>query len=419
MLEDLRETVSTVSECRICRSETLVRRVDLGFTPIAYRLLDDKQLDEPEPYYPLQVSTCDECGLAQLRHEVDPALLYPPDYPYDMDTTRSAVEHFHGFAADAAAEVGITDGDLAIDIGSSTGVLLEGFKDFGASTLGVEPATEMAERARERGIDTVTEFFTPEVARDIRDRRGPATVITATNVINQIDDLNGFIEGIEVLLDEGGLFAFETPHLVDTLEGFHYDHIYHEHSTYLSLRPLRRLFDRHGMVISRVGKIPFRGGSLRCYAGRGEEHDEAVDLEGRIDRERDAGLYGQRSWGQFSNRVATHRDELNELVYSLKSEGSSIAAVSVTAKGNSLLNYCGLTKQDIDFATEIMDTKIGKYTPGGHVPIHHDDHLIEAQPDYAMIMAWNYADTIMDNLAGYRHAGGEFIVPVPEPTVVD
>jgi len=416
---DLGNGVETIEECRVCASDDLSVVLDLGHTPIAYRLLDEAQLNDPEPHFPLQVALCHDCRLAQLKHAVNPQLLYPPDYPYDMETTQSAIDHFHSLASDAAEEAEMEASDLAVDIGSSTGVLLQGFEKANTEVLGIEPATEMADRAEAKGIETLSEFFDVDLAADIREQYGPATIITATNVINQIDDLPGFVDGIETLLAEGGMFVFETPHLVNTIEDLHYDHIYHEHSTYLSIEPIERLMAQQGMHITRIEKVDFRGGSLRCYVGREDETEKADNIDEIRAEERDLGIDDLQMWESFAGRVYHHRDQLNELVYSLKRDGHSIAAISVTAKGNSMLNFCGFSKHDFEFVTEIMDTKIGKYTPGGHIPILHDDVLLEETPDYALIMAWNYADTIIENLDDYQELGGKFIVPMPEPEIVE
>lgn len=419
LLDDLRKTVERVDNCRICNSSELRSVLYLGFTPIAYRLLDEEQLDEPEPYYPLEVVMCRNCELVQLKHKVEPRLVYPPNYPYDMETTQTAVEHFNELAEQSAGEVGLKKGDLVIDIGSSSGILLKAFRDLGAEVLGVEPATEMAERAREKGIKTISEFFGLELAEKIRDEYGGAKLITGTNLINQIDDLREFIDGIETLLKNKGLFVFETPHLLNTIQDLHYDHVYHEHSSFFSIPPIQELAKQQKMHITRLEKVEFRGGSIRAFLGRENEFDSAQNIEHILRIERDEGVHDLGRWEKFASEVKEHRRELNTLVYSIKDEGGTIAGISATAKGNSMMNYCGWSNEDLEFITEVMDTKIGKYTPGGHIPIVHDDVLMNEMPDYAIIWAWNFADTIMENLQEYSENGGKFIVPAPKPHVIE
>lgn len=417
MLESLAKTVDRVGACRLCSSDDLVDVLDMGHTAIAYRLLDAEQLDDPEPTYPLVVCRCGHCGLVQLRHAVNPRLLYPPDYPYDMDTSTTAHEHFNELAADVGEAVDLEAGDLVVDIGGNTGVLLDEFHWWTDELLNVEPAMKMARRSGARGIKTMVEFFDPDVARDIRERYGQAKAVVATNVINQVDDLRGFLEGVETLLEPDGRFVFETPDLRYTIEDLHYDHVYHEHSTFWSAGPLETIGDVTGLHVVDVEEVNFRGGSLRVSLAR-ERPQEPV-LPARPSNEGRRSFEEAETWETFASGVSSHRNSLRAFIAGLNQEGADVAVIGVTAKGNSLLNYAGITKDDVVYATEIQDTKVGRYTPGGHIPIVHDDRLLEDVPDYALITAWNFAPEIMDNLREYEQQGGRFMLPMPEPHVVE
>lgn len=406
MLADLSETVTTIDTCRLCDSRALVLRLHMGATPIAYRLLTAAQLADPEPHYPLKLLQCRDCGLAQLGHAVAPELLYPDDYPYDMATSDTAREHFRDFAAWASDLVGLTRDDLVVDIGGNTGVLL---KQFNARRLNIEPASEPAATSGSTGIDTVVDFFSEELARHIVDEFGHASLVTATNVLNQIDDLQDFMAGVKTLLADDGRFVFETPSLHHTLTNLHYDHIYHEHSTFWSHAAVTSLANEHDVRIAALDTVAFRGGSLRgAFAPDGGAHAPYA-----------APAISESRWGWFRRAVHTHRRRLRQFIAERQRFDETFAAIGVTAKGNSLLNYCGFTADDFDFVTEVQEQKIGKYTPGGRIPIVHDDHLLEHPTDHALLTAWNFAEEIMANLADYEAAGGRFVLPMPEPHVVE
>jgi SAM-dependent methyltransferase len=405
--------------CRTCGGSELEQFLDLGFTPPADRFLRAEQLLEPEVHYPLGVLMCAQCGLAQLNHVVPPELLYQQDYPYEASMTRTGRIHWGEFARTTRARFDLGSADLVIDIGSNVGVLLDAFKNEGVRTLGIEPAGNIAAIARQNGIETLNDFFSIDVARNVVNDKGPASVITATNVFAHVDDLTSFIKAVDILLAPNGVLIIEAPYFTNLLEQLEYDTIYHEHLSYLSVKPLLAFFRRVGMEVFRIEQRDIHGGSFRIHVARAGRMQVSAKVGALLRQEEAKGVHSRETLDQFARKVEKNRDDLNWLLYSLKREGKRIAAASAPAKGMTLLNFCRLGTETLDFVTEKSTLKIGKYTPGTHIPVVSDDELIERRPDYALLLAWNFADEIINNLAAYRAKGGKFIIPIPEPRIVE
>lgn len=402
--------------CRICYSTEFTPVLDLGATPFADNFLTAEQLEHPETYYPLKVVVCDRCNLMQLTYVASRTLLYQGDYPYVSSTTDMGVRHYHDMAETIISRFNVEPGSLAIDIGSNVGVLLEGFKNSGLSVLGIEPAPQIAQMANVRGIESINEFFSAELAAKIVKHRQQATVITGTNVVAHIDDLHDLATGIKTLLVRKGVFVFEAPYLGDLIKKLEYDTIYHEHLSYLSIRPISVLLDQFDMEVFDVEKMRIHGGTLRYYiAAKGDY--PVNELVKRMAAEEDK-MYDRANLRPFAQAVQQHRLELNGLLRDLKRQGKRIVAVSAPAKGMTLLHYCKIGRELLDFVTEKAPLKIGKYTPGTHLPVVPDAELLEQQPDYALLLAWNFAEEIMRNLQDYSQAGGRFIIPIPKPLIV-
>ena len=404
--------------CRMCGSGDLHRYLDLGHMPPADQFLRPEQLAGPVVAYPLEVYLCAVCGLSQLGYVVSPHILYQEEYPYESSMTRAGREHFRAFAASVAARFEVRAGDLAVDIGSNVGVLLSGFAEEGMRVLGVDPAANIAEIANARGIPTLPELFGPAVAAAIVAEHGVASVITATNVFAHIDDLDELMRAIDTLLGPDGVFVIEAPYLVNLLARLEYDTVYHEHLSYISVRPLIPFFERFGMRLFDVQETDIHGGSCRFFVDRGRRTVEAATLAGFLAREEAEGAFDLARLAGFATLVEANRAALRELLDRLRREGKTIAAVSAPAKGMTLLNYCRIGPETIGYVTEKSRLKIGRFTPGLHVPVVGDDELLETRPDYALLLAWNFADEIIANLHAYREGGGHFIIPIPEPHVV-
>jgi len=403
----------------MCGSTRLYKFLDLGFTPPADQFRRKDQLREADVHYPLQVVACEDCGLAQLSYVVSPEVLYRNDYPYESSTTQTGRQHWAEFAASVVKRLGLSPGELAVDIGSNVGVLLGAFRDNGMNVQGVDPAANIVMIARENGIDTMCEFFNDDAARQIVAEKGNASVITATNVFAHVDDLDALMESIKLLLNEKGVFIFEAPYFVNLLKHNEYDTIYHEHLSYLSAKPLVPFFAKHGMEVFHIEQNDIHGGSFRVFVARKGQRPVSRDVQSVIAEEERMGIYTRETLDRFADNVRKNKRDLTWLLQSLKHQGKRIVGVSAPAKGMTLLNFCRIDSDVLDFVTEKSKLKIGRYTPGAHIPVVPDSELLAQQPDYALLLAWNFAEEIMHNLDAFRRKGGKFIIPIPSPRIVE
>ncbi|PYP70286.1 MAG: methyltransferase [Gemmatimonadetes bacterium] len=405
-------------KCRMCGGQNLVEFLDLGSTPPADEFKTEAQLREADVYYPLQVYMCDDCGLAQLGFVVSPEVLYRNDYPYESSTTAAGREHWTRFARSVVAQLGVSASELVVDIGSNVGVLLEAFQTQKMRVQGVDPAPGIAASAVERGIDTICDFFGPEIARRIVGAQGRASLITGTNVFAHVDDLASFMRGVDCLLADRGALIIEAPYFANLVAYTEYDTIYHEHLSYLSIRPLVPFFRRFDMEVFNVQQVEIHGGSFRVFVGRRGVHPVSPEVDRLLAQELETRLHAPETLQAFAHSVRQNRKDLLWLLHRLKNDGKSIAGVSAPAKGMTLLNYSRIGTEILDFVTEKAPLKIGRFTPGSHIPVRPDAELLRVQPDYALLLAWNFAEEIMRNLDEYRQKGGRFIIPIPTPRIV-
>jgi SAM-dependent methyltransferase len=417
-VEETKGFYRIVDACRLCKSSDLKEYLDLGLTPPADQFRKKEELSYPEISYPLRVLLCNQCGLSQLSHVVDPRILYQFDYPYESSTTKTGKLHWDDFAAKVVKRLGLKKDSVVVDIGSNVGTLLSSFKELGMKVHGVDPAPNIAKIANESGIDTLCDFFGESSVEPILQKTGKVDVIVGTNVFAHIDDLHEVLRAIGGLLNESGVFIFESPYIKHLISNLEYDTIYHEHLSYLSIKPLVPFFASFGMEIFAVEESEIHGGSMRVHIGRIGAHAIDPNVTALIQSEEEERLHSPELMEEFAKRVTKNRTDLNRLIQGLIAEGKSIAVVSTPAKGMTLLNYSGLTHRQIAFATEKSRLKIGRYTPGGHIPILSDDALLREMPDYALLLAWNFSKEIMVNLKEYSDAGGKFIIPIPEPKIV-
>lgn len=418
-MDAMTEMGRAVTSCRMCGGGDLEPYLDLGHMPPADQFRRADQLGEPSVHFPLRVLACMACGLSQLDYAVRPEILYQDEYPYEASTTRAGRLHFRAFAKTTVRRLALRAGDLAVDIGSNVGVLLDGFQKEGLRICGVDPAANIAAIADERGIPTIAGFFDERSVGQVLRAHGQAAVITGTNVFAHVDDLARFMLGVDALLAPGGAFVFEAPYFGNLLQDLEYDTIYHEHLSYISVKPLAPFFACFGMRIFDVREQDIHGGSSRIFVDRGERPVRDGVVEAYVDAEHRDGVHDISRLRAFAMAVADHRARLTALLHDLRAGGKRIAGVSAPAKGMTLLNYCRIGGETLDFVTEKSRLKIGRYTPGTHIPVLADDALVEARPDYALLLAWNFADEIMHNLSAYRAAGGRFIVPIPGPRIVE
>jgi len=405
--------------CRICKSKNLFKFLDLGHHPPSDQFRKKEQLNDEVIFYPLQVFICEDCGFVQLGYVVSPEILYQDNYPYESSTTEAGKKHYHEFAKSVVRDYKFNKNDLAVDIGSNVGVLLEGFKNEGLQIMGVDPAQNICKIAEARGIPTIVDFFGENAARNVVSLKGKASIITGTNVFAHVDDLFAFMNAIQILIErEKGIFIIEAPHLLYLINNLEYDTIYHEHLSYISVEPLVLFFKKFGMEIIKVEEKDIHGGSIRIFIsnmGNYSVHNSVFEI---IKMEQKAKLRDKNTLLLFAEKVAQNKTALNKLIHNLKSEGKRVVAVSAPAKGMTLLNYCKFDRQVLDYVTEKSKLKIGLYTPGDHIPVVPDSNLLEDMPDYALLLAWNFADEIMNNNKKYSEKGGKFIIPIPKPKII-
>lgn len=402
----------------MCSSTELYEFLSLGLTPPADAFLSKEKLDETEIYYPLAVKMCQECGLAQLSHTVSADILYCNHYPYDSSITESGRTHWNELAEACINNFHLDNNSFVIDIGSNVGVLLQSFISQKIKVLGIDPAPEISAIARERGVPTHTAFFSEDTAKEIKARYGTPDLITATNVFAHINDLDSFLKGIDLLLKSDGLLILEFPYFLELIRRLAYDTIYHEHLSYISIKPLKQFLNLRGFSIQSIEPKNIHGGSLRVTIGRTSNANRQIDAEAYIECENKWGLYEKSVLTRFAKQVEDNRTKLRSLIIELKNAGKKIAAVSAPAKGMTLLNYCNLGQDLLECVSEKTSLKIGRFTPGIHLPVISDQELLSLKPDYAILLAWNFKEEIMHNLAMIKQYGGKFIIPLPEPIII-
>jgi SAM-dependent methyltransferase len=401
--------------CRSCNADGLELVLSLGRTPLANALLRTEQLSEPEPTFPLDLAFCPACTLVQITETVPPEQLFS-HYLYLSSYSDTMLRHSEELAQELAKARGLDGSSLVVEVASNDGYLLQFYKRAGIPVLGIEPAANVAQVAEERGIPTLVRFFGQDLGRELRDEGRRADVIHANNVLAHVADLNGFVAGLALALKDDGVAVIEVPHVKPMIERLEFDTIYHEHLCYYSLSSLQPLFERNGLKVVDVREIPMHGGSLQVYAALSGEPSERVCR--LMEEEKVAGVEARGFYRDFGDKVLRLREDLRAMLRDLKSANSRIAAYGASAKGSTLLNYCGIGRETLDFVADRSTVKQGLHTPGTHLPIVPPEALLEERPDHVLLLTWNFADEILGQQAAYRQQGGRFIIPVPEPTVV-
>ena len=385
------------NSCRLCGSKNLFEFLDLGFSPISDQIVTKEQLDEPEATYPVTVNSCTDCGFCQLGFVVPPELMYNENYSYDGSATMGLRKHHISIANQICDNFKLDHDSLVIDVGSNAGVLLSGFRDRGCKVLGIDPSVNVANIARDKNIEGIGDLFSSELAERIKNEYGQVSVITGTNVFAHIDDLNDFLKAADILLNENGIICIEAPQLMTLIENLEYDTIYHEHLSYLSLKPLRDFCKKMHMDIFNVEFYEIHGGSFRYFIGRENMREISENIPKFLELEEQKEIYKKSRLEKFALDVKNQKEELNSLLWKLKKEGKKIVGISAPAKGNALTNYCKISPDLMDYITELNPLKIGKFSPGMHIPIVEEDRLLIDKPDYGLILAWNFADEIIKN----------------------
>ena len=402
--------------CRVCGQIGLNPILSLGKTPLANALLREDQLADDESTWPLELAWCPDCSLTQITETIPPEILFR-EYAYFSSFSDTMVAHARSIADRLRETRKLGAESLAVEIASNDGYLLQWYHNAGIPVLGIEPAQNIARVAEsERGVRTISEFFGRDIAEQLAKSGQRADVIHANNVLAHVADLNGVVAGFATLLKSDGVVVVEAPYLKDLLDHVEFDTIYHEHLCYFSLTALTRLFQQHGLTIVDVERLKIHGGSLRIFAVHANSATVQPSVVQLLEEEstwvRDARFYES-----FGERVESLRRDLVGLLDSLKADGKSIAVYGASAKGSTLLNYFGIGSQLLDFVVDRSTVKQGLYTPGTRLKICDPSRLIEDQPDYCLLLTWNFADEVLKQQSQYRQRGGKFIIPIPEVRV--
>jgi SAM-dependent methyltransferase len=414
----------TAPPCRSCAAPLQHTFVNLGMSPLSNAYLSREDLRKMEPFYPLHALVCERCFLVQLEEVESPKNIFS-SYAYFSSYSDSWLDHVRRYVEETTKRFALSAKSLVIEIASNDGYLLQYFKANGVPVLGIEPAQNVAEVAREKGISTLTKFFGAGVARELSTGGQSADLIVANNVLAHVPDLNDFVDGLNVLLKPHGIITVEVPHLVRLIEGRQFDTIYHEHFSYFSLLALDGVFRKHGLTVFDVDQLSTHGGSLRLYIRHSGEGESAAGKpsQERLCRVRDlesaAGMYSLKAYLDFEEKVRKTKRGLLEFLIDAKGRGKSVAAYGAPAKGNTLLNYCGVGKDFIEYTVDISPHKQGLFLPGTHIPILHPDELRRTKPDYVLILPWNLREEILEQLADVRRAGSRFVLPIPSVEVLE
>ena len=408
--------------CRSCGKADLKIILSLGQMPLANALLTKEQLNQPEETYPLDLVLCQGCSLVQITETVPPEKLFR-EYLYFSSFSDTILQHSKELVRRLILERRLDGNSLVVEIASNDGYLLQYYKQAGIPVLGIEPAANVAQVAqKERGIPTLCEFFGKTLAQQLKEQGKRFDVLHAHNVLAHVADLNGFVQGIQLLLKDEGVVIIEVPYLKDMIDRCEFDTIYHEHLCYFSLTALDHLFRKHGMIIQHVERIPIHGGSLRLFVatnGRKTNNNEGdTTVSTLLEEEAKWGLNHFAFYQRFSKKVEELKGSLRNLLGELKRDGNRLAAYGAAAKGSTLLNYFGIGLETLDFVVDRNVYKQGRYMPGVHLPIYSPEKLLEVKPDYVLLLTWNFAEEIMTQQAEYRRKGGRFIIPIPEIKVL-
>jgi SAM-dependent methyltransferase len=403
--------------CIVCGQQSVERFLDLGSTALANKFLTKEELSKPEAKYPLRVGYCHTCGHVQLTEEVPPSAMFE-DYLYVSSASDTLKAHLFDLSDIVVKRRKLGPKDLVIDIGCNDGTLLTGFKRHGVRTLGVDPAQNLATLTQNNGIERYVGFFNSKTAKVILEKWGPASAITATNTFPHIPALQDFVEGIKIALAPGGAFVIEAHYLVDIVEQCAFDTIYHEHISYWALGPMMHLFEKHGMQVVDAERLPLHHGQLRVTVQRKGEVSPKASVQEILEGERRMGLDNVATYRRFAQKTMQLKEDLRRTLKEFRANGKKIVGYGAPAKGNTLLGFLEIGPDLIEYIADKSPLKQGRYCPGVHIPVVSPAKLLVDQPDYVVLLAWNFVDEILSQQEEYRRRGGKFIVPVPDVKII-
>ncbi|MBV9104528.1 MAG: methyltransferase domain-containing protein [Verrucomicrobia bacterium] len=417
---DKKKTISKAAHCRFCQAPLEQTFVDLGMSPLCESYLTADQLNRMEPFYPLHVKVCAQCFLVQLEQYVSAEHIFA-EYAYFSSYSDSWLKHSSNYVDMISERLGLGSQSLVVELASNDGYLLQYFVSKKIPVLGVEPAVNVAKVAEQKGVPTLVRFFGCQTALEMVANGHTADLVIGNNVLAQVPDINDFVGGIRIVLRPGGVATLEFPHLQRLMDEKQYDTIYHEHFSYFSSLTVEKIFAAHGLILFDVDEIPTHGGSIRIYVRHIEDHSKPVTSAVVKLRERElaAGLHQMETYASFAEQVTESKRALLDLLIKLRRAGKRVAGYGAPGKGNTLLNYCGIRTDFLDFTVDRNPYKHGRYLPGTHIPIHSVDWIRKRQPDYILILPWNLKDEIIAQLAYAREWGAKFIVAIPEARVLD
>ena len=407
-----------ITKCQVCNSTKLHLVLDLRHQPLCDSLLTKEMLNQPENMYPLRMLWCEECSLAQIDYCVDGSVVYHPNYPYKTGVTKELVEYQNGISQSLISKYTLNDTDLVVDLGSNDGTLLTGFKNKGMHVIGVEP-TNISKIANQNGIETVQKFFTVDVANEIKDKHGEASLMLSTNMFAHMATIGEVVSGIETLLKEDGVFVLESHYLMDVIQGGQFDTIYHEHLRTYSLKSIIKLFSYYNFTITDVERGSRYGGNIRVHVTKGKNRPVSENVATLLNLEENSGLNKLKTYEKFADRVKKAKIDFMKFVLKIKEDGKTLVANSCPGRGVTLLNYYGVDVDLIPYiAEQPTSLKLGMFLPGKSIPVVNNEILIQEQPDYVLLLAWHYAEPIMKQLKA-RGLKSNFIIPLPDLKVIE
>ena len=412
---------STESFCRFCSTILVHEVVELGMSPLCQKHIRPDQINDMEKFYPLHAYVCDNCWLVQLQEFATPDEIFAEEYAYFSSYSNSWLKHAQDYVAMMRERFGINNDNLVVEIASNDGYLLQWFVNDNIPVLGVEPAQNVAKVAREKGIRTESVFFGQDSARKLIDTYGKADLLLGNNVLAHVPDINDFVIGMKTMLAEKGVITMEFPHLQKLIELNQFDTIYHEHFSYLSFVAVNRIFKHHGITLFDVQELTSHGGSLRIFGKHSEDDTKPVAeaVSKLIDREVSLGMETVGYYSAFEEKVKETKRALLDFLINAKREGKTVVGYGAPGKGNTLLNYCGIRSDFLDYTVDLSPHKQGNFLPGTHIPIYHPDKIRETKPDYVLILPWNLKKEISQQMRFISDWGGRFVIPIPKVRVLD